>query len=89
MNKNLTVGELKELIKDLDDSLDVIIQYNIDDETVNVEQVSDVSLISLESSAAIASNNLCLSSCNIEESYKKLISKMLDKENLVVVKPLR
>lgn len=87
MNKNLTVGELKELIKDLDDSLDVIIQYNIDDETVNIKQVSDVSLISLESSAGIASNNLCLSS--LEESYKKLISKMFDKENLVVVKPLR
>lgn len=91
MNKNLTVGELKKLIKDLDDGLDVIIPvYDyINDKIINVEQVSNVSLISLESSSV--PSTLCLSSCNIEEPYKKLISKVLDKDNIVslVVKTLR
>lgn len=91
MNKNLSVGELKKLIKDLDDSLDVIIPiYDYtNDEIINVEQVSNVSVISLESSSV--PSTLCLSSCNIEEPYKKLISKVLDKDNIVslVVKTLR
>lgn len=82
--KKLTVGELKEILKDVDDDLNVIIlnnQYVIADDNADIElslcasQITEVRLINYKSSPSAISLTCIPDPLNIASSVKLFDSK--------------